>query len=201
MEDTSNQPQHPAPIEQPQAPSEPLRIGIICNETNRVDLLHYKAEFMAINAKYQDDIQLVFFGYNGEDGDDNWLEGVDFEYVKPVTIVHYFRQLLALRLHLIFVPLIRNEYNATSENYNKYLEAGICKIPLMTINLYPYNKLINDKHNGFLYKEKSEFMAYIDLLNSQRELTSVVGNNAEADVRNNFDYSPDNIKVLTDLFV
>ena len=180
---------------------DPLRIGIICNETNREDLVYYKKEFISINKLFGNRLELVFFGYNGADGDDdNWLEGVNFEYVKPVSIIHYFKQLKALNVDLIFIPLIRNDYNITSENYNKYLEAGCFGIPILTIRIYPYHRIITDKFNGFLYDEKEGLLPYLEHLNTQRALIQQVGQNAQDDVKRQFDYTRENIQVLSDLF-
>ena len=176
-----------------------FRIGIICNESNVEDITAYKKEFIIINERFGDKIELVLVGYNGQD--EKLLEEVEFEYIKPVSIIHYFKQIKALKLNLIFVPLIRNVYNITSENYNKYLEAGLMKIPILALNIFPYNKIIKDKMNGFIYQDKGEFIAIIDMFMRERDLISLVGQNAEKDVLENFNYSEDNIKVLSDLFV
>ena len=179
---------------------DPLRIGIICNETNREDLLFYREELIRLNKEMEGKVTLVLYGYDGTDGNDNWLEGVDFEFIKPTSIIHYFKQLKALKLDLLFIPLIRSVYNATSENYNKYLEASLFNIPILTINIYPYNTLITDKRNGFLYKEKNEFIPYIEHLRIQRALLQTVGSFASENVKNNFSYSPKNMKIVSDLF-
>jgi len=179
---------------------EPLRVGIICNETNREDLLFYRDELIRINKELGGSVTLVLYGYNGIEENDNWLDGVEFEFVRPTSIIHYFKQLKALNLDVIFIPLIRNNYNATSENYNKYLEASLYNIPILTISIYPYNTLIVDKRNGFLFKEKNEFFPYIEHLYTQRALVQTVGVAAHNNVKETFNYSAENIKVISDLF-
>lgn len=179
----------------------PLRVGIICNDTNREDLLHYREELVNINKQFGSNVKLILFGFNGINDGGNWLTDVDFEFVKPTTIINYHKQLKALNLDLVFIPLIRSIYNATSENYNKYLEAGLFKIPVLTINIYPYNTLIVDKKNGFLYKEEKDLIPYLSHLNNQRALITSVGLQAYKIVTEEYNYSIENIKIISDLFV
>jgi len=181
-------------------PLKPLRVGIISNETNREDLLHYRDELASIKTKLQGRIELVIYGFDGVDKNNNWLKGVDFEFVKPTSIIHYPKQLKALEIDVLFIPLIRSVFNYTSENYNKFLEAGLFSIPVLTSNIYPYNSLIIDKRNGFLFKEKHELIPYLDHLYTQRQLVKTVGAEVNKMVLNEFDYSADNIKTITDLF-
>ena len=105
-----------------------------------------------------------------------------------------------MELDLIFIPLIRNTYNATSENYNKYLEGGLLGVPVLAAKMYPYNTLIVDKGNGFLYTEKHEILPYFEHLYAQRALVKTVGISAGKDVRSQFNYTVENINVLSDLF-
>jgi len=181
-------------------PIKPLRVGIICSETNREDLLYYKEELIAVNKKLEGNVRLVIFGYDGIDEDDDWLNGVDFEFVKPVSIIHYFKQLSALNLDVLFIPLIRSIFNATSENYNKYLEAALFNIPIVTVNIYPYNTLIIDKRNGFIFKEKYEIVPLFEHLYIQRDLVKAVGKLANEIVTTEFNYSKENSKFLMDIF-
>ena len=90
--------------------------------------------------------------------------GFNFEFVKKVSIIHYFKQLRALNIDVLFIPLIKNIYNITSENYNKYLEAALLNIPVLTININPYNKLIQNKLNGFLFNETNDFFRSVEIL-------------------------------------
>lgn len=182
-------------------PLSPLRVGIICSETNREDLLEYKNEFISINEKLGGKVELVLFGYNGSKEKDNWLDGINFEFVKPTTIVHYFKQLSSLNLDVLFIPLKKTIHNVTSEDYSKFLEAGLFQIPIISVSIYPYQKLIKNKVNGFLYKEKHELISLLDHLYVQRKLVEDVGRNAYNDVTTEFNYSPEHIKLISDLFI
>lgn len=168
---------------------------------NDEDILYYNEQLKAINSLYKDKIRIVVLGYKTENDKLNMLKDVVFEYVKPVSIIHYFKQLASLQIDLLFIPLINNKYNATSENYNKYLEAGVFKIPIIAPDIYPYNKLINDEVNGFIYGDRENFIPYLkELLHNKLSMLRPCGIKAQEDVFNNFNYSKENIDVLSSAF-
>lgn len=180
----------------------PFRIGIIANGMNDEDILYYNEELKAINALYRDKIRLIVMGYKNENDRLNMLKGVIFEYVKPVSIIHYFKQLASMQIDLLFIPLINNKYNATSENYNKYLEAGVFKVPIIAPDIYPYNKLITNEVNGFVYGQREDFIPYLrELLHKKSAIIKPCGIKAQEDVFENFNYSAENLDVLSSVFL
>lgn len=187
---------------------ESFRIGIVVNQSNLEDIAYYNKDLQAINKLYEDKVSIVLLGYKPEDDKINALDNVEFEYYKPVSIIHYFKYLKDAKIDLLFIPLIHNLYNATSENYKKYLEAGIHSIPVIAPNIFPYNTVISDKQNGFLYGTpedcKSEhFIPYLkDLLLNiyETDLVNKCGKQAHEDVTTKFDFSKDNIEVISKLF-
>jgi len=151
---------------------------------------------------YKEKIRIVVLGYKSENDKLNMLKGVIFEYVKPVSIVHYFKQLSSLQIDLLFIPLVNNKYNATSENYNKYLEAGVFRIPLLAPDIYPYNKIIKSEVNGFIFGQRENFIPYLrDLLVNKLSKIRECGAKAQEDVFKNFNYSVQNIEVLSSAFM
>lgn len=179
----------------------PFRIGIVVNASNLEDIKYYNAQLKMINKIYPNAVQLVFLGYKPEEDTLNALEGLDYEYVRPVSIIHYFKELKARTIDLLFIPLIKSLYNATSENYKKYLEAGIHSIPVIAPNIYPYNKIIRDKQNGFIYNKREDFIPYIkDLLLNHLGLLKLCGTHANEDVLTNFNYSKKNIDIISRVF-
>lgn len=178
-----------------------FRIGVIVNGCNYEDIKYYNEQLRKINKMYKDRIEFVFFGYKPEDDTIGALDGVNFEYIKPVSIVHYFKQLNSLTIDLLFIPLIKGVYNTTSENYNKYLEASALKIPVITPDIYPYNKIIKDKINGFVFGEREQFVPYLkNLLATELGLIRLCANHANKDVVENFNYSPKNMQIISNLF-
>lgn len=179
-----------------------FRIGIILNGLNDEDVLFYNEQLKIINSLYGEKIRIVVLGYKNENDKLNMFNGVVFEYIKPVSIIHYFKQLSSMGINILFIPLINNKYNSTSENYNKYLEAGVFGIPIITTNIYPYNKIIIHEKNGFIFDKKDDFIPYLrELLHKKINLIKECGITAQQDVVNNFNYSVENIDVLSSAFV
>ncbi len=184
----------------------PFRIGIIVNASNLEDISYYNRELQTINKMYGKAVDIVLLGYKPEEDKSNALDGVEFEYYKPVSIIHYFKYLKDANINLLFIPLIQNVYNATSESYKKYLEAGIHYIPVIVPNINPYNMVIRDKDNGFFYGthedcSKEYFIPYLkDLLFEGRDFVSKCGANAYVDVTTKFDFTKENIDVISKLF-
>jgi hypothetical protein len=179
-----------------------LKIGIIANGINDEDILYYNQQLRLINEVYKEKIRIIVLGYKEENDRLNMLQGVIFEYVKPVSIIHYFKQLAMMKIDLLFIPLINNKYNATSENYNKYLEASLFKIPLIAPDIYPYNKVIINEVNGFIFGQRENFIPYLkNLLSKKINLIKICGENAQNDVFKNFNYSKQNIEYLSSIFI
>src|SRR5258708_7714813 len=135
-------------MEKQEIKNKPFCIGIKVTETNAEDIAYYNEQFKEINRLYEDKVKLLFFGYRPENDKTNMLDGVVFEYVKPVSKIHYFKQLKACEIDLLFVPLINNTYNITSEDHDKFMEAGLMEIPIITIEIYPYSQLIASSKEG-----------------------------------------------------
>jgi len=178
-----------------------FRIGVIVNGCNYEDVKYYNEQFKKINRMYKDKIDLVFFGYKPEEDILDALDGVNFEYVKPVSIVHYFKQLNSLNIDLLLIPMIKSLFNTTSENYNKYLEASVLRIPIIAPDVYPYNKIIKDKINGFIFGEREQFVPYLkNLLLTELGLIRLCANHANKDVVEKFNYSQNNMQIISNLF-
>lgn len=137
---------------------ESFRIGIVVNASNLEDIAYYNKDLQAINKLYGDKVSIVLLGYKPEEDKLNALDNVEFEYYKPVSIIHYFKYLKDAKIDLLFIPLIQNIYNATSESYKKFLEAGINSIPVIAPNIFPYNNgIVVDKQNGFVYGTPEDY--------------------------------------------
>jgi hypothetical protein len=97
------------------------------------------------------------------------------------------------------------DVNALKLKYKKYLEAGINSIPVIVPNIHPYNRVIHDKQNGFMYGKPDDctnehFIPYLkDLLLNNFGLIKLCGGHAYEDVKKNFDYSKANIDIISKL--
>jgi len=133
----------------------PFRIGIIVNGYNYFDISEYKDQFAELNNSHPA-IKFILIGYVPEMDKFNLLESPNMEYTNPVSISHYFKHLKALKLNLLFIPLADSDLNISSENFNKFVEASILNIPVITKRQYPYSKLMRNQISGFIY-EKTKF--------------------------------------------
>ncbi|MBK7362910.1 MAG: hypothetical protein IPJ01_11480 [Micavibrio sp.] len=176
------------------------RIGIICSPNNYTDIKVYNDEFRKINEMYGDNVTLIFIGYDYKEDKNKILDGVNFEYTEQVSIIQYFKQLQSLELDLIFVPLDRSLYNVTSENVNKYLESGLFNIPLLVDDMFPYNQIILNERNGFLYKTKQNFITELSKILNNPDLLKVVSMEVRKDVLRSYTYSDSNIQVISSIY-
>lgn len=176
-----------------------IKIGIIATNNNKNDILAYQNELIAITQKLKDKMSLVVYGHNADE-DENWLTDVEFQFVKPTSLVHYFKQLKALNLDLMLILLETNLYNATSEDCNKFLEAALFNIPVLAPNLPPYNQIIRNGVNGFIYHSKQDLVNYVTDLCSMKEDINVAGLAAKETMQKYFSYTEENTKVIDGLF-
>jgi glycosyltransferase involved in cell wall biosynthesis len=190
------------PIEIKKLPKK-YNIGIICSGSNLGDIKEYNEEFKKINDKYGDDVNLIFIGYDYDEDKNkgNILEGVNFEYVKQVSIIHFFKQLQALQLDLVFIPLKKNLYNITSENINKYLECGILNIPVICLDIAPYNQIILNQRNGFVYENKESFLNDLDAILNNKDLIKSVSEQCKKDVLENYSYNNKTIDLIHTIYI
>lgn len=173
-----------------------FKVGIICSPSNIRDLKSYNQFFKSINEKYGDQIRFILIGYDPQSDKLNVMDGVNYEYVKQMSIIHYFKLLRSLELDFVFIPLENNPFNVTSENYNKYLECSLFNIPVLAPLFFPYNRIIQDNRNGFLYTSDNLMTKFEDIICNHVKI-KVNGMAAYADVTTNHTYSPNNINFLS----
>lgn len=176
------------------------RIGIICSMNNYHDIKFYNDVFQKINDRYGDNVSLIFVGYDYEEDKLKILDGVNFEYVKQVSIIHYFKQFQSLNLDLVFIPLEKNVHNVSSENLNKYLECGLFKIPVIVEDMFPYSQVILHQRNGFLYKGKESFFQELDAILTNTDLIKSVSEQAKKDVLGSYIYDQKNIEIISAIY-
>jgi glycosyltransferase involved in cell wall biosynthesis len=180
-----------------------LRVGIIATNYTWEDISSYKEQFKKIKTELGTKVKFFVFGFDGVDIETNkkcFPEGFDFEFVKPCTIIHYYKQLRNLQLDLLFVPLRKNTFNETSENYNKFLEAGLFNIPTMVYDIFPYNQIIKNGDNGIILTKKDEFVERLKFFIENRTELSRIGNNANKFVLDNFLITEQVVSIIDDIY-
>ncbi len=183
--------------------NKPFCIGIIVTEFNAEDILFYNEQFKEINRLYKDQVKLLFLGYKPEADKHNMLADVEYEYVKPMSIIHYFKQLKASDIDLLFIPFINNTYNITSEDHNKYMEAGLNGIPVIVAEVYPYSNVIGNDFNGFLYKNPEDFIPSLkDLLANKlpNGIVKLCGTRAYEYVMKDFNFMAKHLQTISNIY-
>jgi glycosyltransferase involved in cell wall biosynthesis len=181
----------------------PLRVGMIGTNYTWEDLNSYRDLFKEVQEKMKDKVKFILFGFDGIDHKTQkscFPKGFEFEHVKPCTIVHYYKQLRNLQLDILFIPLRHNEYNMTSENYNKFLEAGIFKTPTMVYDIFPYNEIVKNGQTGIILKKKKEFVERIEFFEKNRDELKRMGDNAYTLIQDNFIYHKDNLPMIDKIY-
>jgi glycosyltransferase involved in cell wall biosynthesis len=178
----------------------PLRVGIIATDNYFADLIEWKKTLQQLNSIYKSKITIVIFGLHQVEAN-KLKNGLNFEYHPPVSIIHYFKKLKSLDLDLLLIPLRDNEYNQTSENYNKFIEASLFKIPVAATDIFPYNQLIENNVNGFLLPEKTNIIDLIEATINDRPLLKEVGESAYKYCSENLSYTESAIQVLYEIYI
>jgi len=176
------------------------KIGIICSPNSYGDIQFYNQEYQKINQRYGDNVSLIFLGYDYKEDKVKILDGVNFEYVEQVSVIHYFKQLQNLELDVVFIPLRKNIFNITSETIHKYLECGLFNIPVIVEDMFPYNQIIINERNGFLYKGKENIMSELDKILDNYGVVKASGVQANLDVIRSFTYTPSNIALMYSIY-
>jgi glycosyltransferase involved in cell wall biosynthesis len=180
-----------------------IRVGIIATNYTWEDINSYKEQLQKVQDELGDKIVFFVYGFDGIDLNTKkscFPDNFKFEYIKPSTIVHYFKQLKNLRLDLLFIPLRKNNFNETSENYNKFLEAGLFNIPTMVYDIFPYNQIIKNGDNGILLSKKDDLIERLKFFSENKTELSRMGSKANQFVLDNFSVNEQIVSIIDDIF-
>jgi glycosyltransferase involved in cell wall biosynthesis len=103
-------------------------------------------------------------------------------------------------LDLLFAPLRKNNFNETSENYNKFLEAGLFSIPTMVYDIFPYNQVIKNGDNGILLSKKDDFIERLKFFSENKSELARMGKNANKFVLENFSVTEQIVSIIDDIY-
>lgn len=180
-----------------------LRVGIVATNYTWEDLTSYKEQFNKIQNELGNKVKFFVFGFDGIDnqtGKSCFPEGFNFEIVKPSTIVHYYKQLRNLQLDALFVPLRKNTFNETSENYNKFLEAGMFEVPTIVYDIFPYNQIIKNGDNGVLLSKKDDLIERLKFFSENKNELKRMGKSANKFVLENFSLTEQRVALIDDIY-
>jgi glycosyltransferase involved in cell wall biosynthesis len=180
-----------------------VRVGIIATNYTWEDVNSYKEQLQKIQNELGDKVKFYVFGFDGIDHQTKkscFPENFKFEYVKPATIVHYFKQLKNIQLDVLFIPLRKNNFNETSENYNKFLEAGLLGVPTIVYDIFPYNKIVKNGDNGVLLSKKDDLIERLKFFSENKNELSRMGKNANKYVLDNFSINEQIVSIIDDIY-
>lgn len=180
-----------------------LRVGVVATNYTWEDLASYKEQFSKAQKELGENVKFFILGFDGIDyqtGKSCFPDGFNFEFIKPSTIVHYFKQLRNLQFDLLFIPLRKNTFNETTENYNKFLEAGMFNVPTMVYDIFPYNQIIKNGDNGILLSKKDDLIERLKFFSEKKTELVRMGNNVNKFVLENFALTEQNIAIIDDIY-
>jgi glycosyltransferase involved in cell wall biosynthesis len=189
----------PLPLEE----QKPVRVGIIATNYTWEDINSYKEQLQKVQEELGDNVKFFVFGFDGIDYQTKkscFPDNFKFEHIKPSTIVHYFKQLRNLQLDVLFVPLRKISFNETSENYNKFLEAGLFKIPIMVYDQFPYNQVVKNGDNGILLSKKDDLIERLKFFSENKSELVRMGERANAFVLQNFLLTEQIVSIIDDIY-
>jgi glycosyltransferase involved in cell wall biosynthesis len=182
---------------------ETVRVGIVATNYTWEDLNSYKEQLKEAQKKLGKKVKFFLIGFDGVDektGKSCLPKDFEFEHIKPCSMIHYFKQLRDLQLDLMFIPLRKNEFNTTSENYNKFLEAGIFKVPVMVYDIYPYNEVVKNGQTGIIILKKKEFVERLEHFATNKDELKRMGLTAYNMIKDNFTYHNDNLPLIDHVY-
>jgi hypothetical protein len=103
-------------------------------------------------------------------------------------------------LDLLFIPLRKNTFNETTENYNKFLEAGMFNVPTMVYDIFPYNQIIKNGDNGIILSKKDDLIERLKFFSEKKTELVRMGINVNKFVLENFILNEQNIEIIDDIY-
>lgn len=150
--------------------------------------------------KYKNNLKILFFGINkNKEGWGKIVKGLEYTPEGAVPIWKYYHKLAELNPHLVLVPSDKSDYTLRSSDYKRFIDCAILGIPVITPKANPYDVLIKDKENGFLYDTDEDFCNILDTLIADPKLAIEAGGTAKVYAEDNLSYNRDKIQRLINL--
>lgn len=178
-----------------------VRVGLIGGLTAAEDILSILEPLRAIQKKYGEKIEFIFFGWDGQLKGENKLEGLKFKYVKSVSFTDYINRLKELSLDIALLPLRDIPFNTKGKSAIKYYELSVFRIPVIASSVAPYSKVIEHNETGLLVKESEQWTKAMDTLIQNERLRKRIGNAASRAVWRMNAYNDANIGLCQTVFI
>jgi len=175
-----------------------VRIGLVGSVAYHHDFHIIKDIIKELDER--DDVQLVLFGLHDiQKRKENplvdkvlrkenkfWDSLKNKEHVPWTDMANYFSTLNELKLDIMLIPRVENDFNKSKSNV-KFLEAAMCEIPVIASSFKdgPYEKDI-DGTNGILCKTEKDWREAINRLIDYKDQRRFIGSMAKQYVLNNY---------------
>jgi glycosyltransferase involved in cell wall biosynthesis len=178
-----------------------VRIGIIGNLSSYYDLLSIKDVLLSTLAKFGDQIELIFFGWDGKLPDNQEpLKELIIIAEKSVSFLDYYEQLNNLLLDVALLPLTDIPFNTKGKSPIKYLELSAFAIPVIASNIAPYTEVITDGETGLLASTPEQWLTKIEQLITNKADRYHLGKGAFKQLWQQLSYTSRNINRLQHIF-
>lgn len=182
--------------------SDKLRIGIVGNYGSYYDTLSIKEALLHIKEKYKDQIEFIFFGWNGKDSkNEEPFKELDLVFEKSVSFLDYYSKLNDLVIDFALLPSTNIDFNTKGKSFIKYLELSAFAIPVIASNSSPYREVIDDDDSGMLATNTGEWISKMEMLIEDAAYRLALGKAALKNTWRNYSFTTRNIKILTDIFI
>jgi len=171
-----------------------IKMIIITDDSHKEDILNYENFLNEITTA---NVDLYIFGLH-IDKNEKFLTGIKYNYVKPTSIISLFKEINEINADIVFVPLIFNKYNMTSSDYIIYLISSLFAMPILAPDFYPFNEIIQNSENGFLYSENNIQKVFNENINLKNIKNA--GYIAKKNIIKSFSINKENIEYFFDKF-
>jgi glycosyltransferase involved in cell wall biosynthesis len=174
-----------------------VRIGLVGSVAMEYDYIHLKYVIRKLSER--DDVEIVMFGLGDKEHRKNnpvvtkvfkdeykFWDSIDKEHFPWVKNHLYPETLNEMRLDMMLIPRKDNYFNRCKSNL-KFLEAGMCEIPVIAQSFDdgPYEEITED--TGVLITDNSKWEEEIEKLIQDKELRRAIGKKAKEYVLKNYD--------------
>lgn len=196
------------PIEEPfyiRRRNKEFTLGLIISDTQVPDLESVLPDLVEISKKYKEALKIVLIGANIKNPafkktkallkhafikDENLqaLSGSigNFRFEKPVPIWKYYDLIAEINPDAILIPSCKSNFSIVSNDYKRYLDAALLKIPCICQKVDPYDKIIQPGKNGYLYEDKKGLADIFSSVIPNRDILEAVGEGAHETMIQNF---------------
>lgn len=178
-----------------------VKIGLIGNASTAFDSMSILNVLKKVKKKHPNNVEIVFFGWDGKLNGESKLDGLEFTTVKSISFLDYFNVLNELGLDIALLPLANLPFNTHGRSSIKYYELAVFGIPVVASDLEPYSLDIKHLETGLLANGEEQWLSGIDTLISNKVLRKHIGKSALKAVWRNHAFTSANLQAYQELFI